>query len=201
MDDGGFLQFENEGYIYDLFEKYQKDKKNVPPEWAYFFQGLELGSVSDGAVTAGAVDGERIVEYFKRNGHLYAKTNSLVEGRSFDVSEFLSYFSLSKKDLSQKVSAPSLGIADISIQELVDKLVGAFASDIGLQTFVPLHSEQEEFLTKKLWEREALSKEEVVLAVKEVGKAKLLEDFLQKKFLGAKRFSVEGGESVLSLLK
>ena len=59
----------------------------------------------------------------------------------------------------------------------------------------------EDWLHKEINTREKISKESLVNGLKEVGKAKLLESFLHKKFLGAKRFSVEGGESVLSLLK
>jgi 2-oxoglutarate dehydrogenase E1 component len=204
MQDNEFLHFENEGYIYDLFEKYQKDKASVPKEWLRFFQGMELAeSVPfQGALSNGqGFDAGRIVDYFKSSSHLFARTNALAETEVFDDEKLLAHFSLKKEDLSQVVSVASLDIKEISLQALIDHLKKIYCAGLGVEFYSPEGSEEEEFLHSRISKREKITKEEILKAFKEVGKAKLLEDFLQKKFLGAKRFSVEGGESVLSLLK
>lgn len=204
MQEDEFLHFENEGYIYNLFEKYQKDKGSIPKEWLRFFQGVELAetaSFQGNFVQSSTFDAERVIDYFKSSGHLFAQTNALVEAQMFDQQKLLERFSLKKEDLNQVVTAPSLGIKDITLQELIDRLKEIYCSGVGVEFYSPEGSEQETFLHRKLSSREKTPKQELLNALKEVGKAKLLEDFLQKKFLGAKRFSVEGGESVLSLLK
>ncbi|MCH9617178.1 MAG: 2-oxoglutarate dehydrogenase E1/E2 component [Chlamydiia bacterium] len=200
MQEDEFLHFENEGYIYDLFEKYQKDKSAVPKEWLRFFQGVELGEGASGGSAKG-FDVERVVDYFKSCGHLYADTNSMVERKEFDKQKLLEHLSLKEQDLNQKVSVNSLDIKEITLNSLIDRLKDIYCGSLGIEFFTPQGSPQQDFFHKEVFHAEEISQAMMVNALKEVGKAKLLEDFLQKKFLGAKRFSVEGGESVLSLLK
>ena len=99
------------------------------------------------------------------------------------------------------VSVNSLGVKDITLDSLIKRLKDVYCNNLGIEFFTPEGSKAQDFLHKEIFDGEEIAKDALVNALQEVGKAKLLEDFLQKKFLGAKRFSVEGGESVLSLLK
>lgn len=209
MQEEEFLHFGNERYIYQLFESYQKDKSSVPVQWLRFFQGMELASsvelTSNAPVAEGKYSGnfdlQRVIDYFKRYGHLFANTNSLLTTKEFDLNVLLSELNIKQEDLDSIVSIKEWNIPDCKLSELINILQQRYCNGLGIEFFGVDDKAMEDWVHTEINTREAISKEEIVNALKEVGKAKLLESFLHKKFLGAKRFSVEGGESVLALLK
>ena len=118
MQEEEFLHFGNESYIYNLFEDYQKDKNSIPKEWLRFFQGMELVSESPSravATSAGGFDVQRVIDFFKREGHLFAKTGSLLPVKEFDINKHLSHLNISKEDLSSVVSVKEWGISECTL--------------------------------------------------------------------------------------
>jgi len=203
MIDNEFLHFENERYIYNIFDQYKKEPTSVPTEWVRFFQGMELSDSkpSINTTTYAAFDPTRVVEYFKKFGHLFAKTNSMAGEKAFSLENFLTELSLKKEDLSSIVSVKELGLSNITLSNLIDRLKKIYCEGIGVEFFGTKELEREAFIHSYLTKMEGVNSLDFKNALKEVGRAKILEDFLQKKFLGAKRFSVEGAESVIALLK
>ena len=202
MNEEEFLHFENEGYIYTLFDQYQKDHKSVPIEWVRFFQGMELTTpVKTNNQQGECLDVQRVIDYFKKYGHLFAKTNSLQAQKPFNLDQMLEYTQLSKADLLQLVSAKDYKEKNIPLAELIEILKQNYCGGFGLEFFQEDQPEKAMFFQNAMNHKESIPTVTLVSALKEVGKAKLLEEFLHKKFLGAKRFSIEGGESFLSLLK
>ena len=198
MQENEFLHFENEKYVYEMHERYTKGGSDIPIEWVRFFQGMELNQTS-GSQSQG-IDSYRVINYFKKYGHLHADTNSIVGHKSFDMDVFLAHTHLTKEDLTKTVKTPGLKKESMKISELVSDLQKIYCDGLGVEFISTGLKKHEEFFHNEVIKRN-VSKEELIHGFKEVAKAKLLEDFLQKKFLGAKRFSVEGGESVLTLLK
>ncbi len=200
MSDMDFLHFGNESYIYDIFEKYQKDRESVPLEWGYFFGGVELsgGSSSKESIK---IDPQRVKDYFKRYGFLYANFNPLGEKKIFDKDHLLLFLNLTHSNLKELISIEDWNIGKCSLLECIDTLVSRYCKDLGVEFFAGGNIDQEDWFHKQINQRAPISKDSLVNGLKEVGRAKLLEDFLQKKFLGAKRFSVEGGETVIALIK
>ena len=199
-----FLHFGNENYIYDLFENYQKDKNSVPKEWLRFFQGMELTNSTDArerGVIDNKVDLQRVIDYFKRYGHLYASSNSLEKQNLFNIRDLLNYLKVSSEDLNEMVSIKDWNISECKLSTCIDILAKRYCGSLGVEFFSGTDKEIENWFHKEINTREVISKDSLINGLKEIGRAKLLEEFLQKKFLGAKRFSVEGGESVLSLIK
>lgn len=199
MQEEEFLHFGNEKHVYDMHERFTRGDKDVPVEWVRFFQGMELSKGSEGVSSQG-IDSYRVIDYFKHYGHLYAKTNSLFGQSSFNLDHLLLMTGLSKGDLGQLVSTPGFNKPEMALSELIKELKKIYCKGIGVEFYSNGEKEKEDFIHNAV-KNCSSSKEEIIQGFKEVGKAKLLEDFLQKKFLGAKRFSVEGGESVLSLVK
>ncbi|MCH9620703.1 MAG: 2-oxoglutarate dehydrogenase E1/E2 component [Chlamydiia bacterium] len=197
MQENEFLHFENQGYIYEMYERFQKQDKDLPAQWLYFFQGMELNQETP--TSNQSTDTQRVIDYFKKFGHLYAKTNSLFGKKVFDLERFFKDLSLTKEDLTKVILTPGFKKDQMPLSEFIEELKSIYCEGIGIE-FITSNKEKEDFLHQEVTQRH-VSKDEIINGLKEVGKAKLLEDFLQKKFLGAKRFSVEGGESVLTLLK
>ncbi len=203
MIDNEFLHFENERYIYNIFDQYKKEPTSVPIEWVRFFQGMELSDskASVNTFSDTVFDTQRVIDYFKKFGHLYAKTNSMKGAKVFSLENLLTELSLKKEDLSNIISVKELGLSNITLSELIDRLKKIYCEGIGVEFFGTGEVEMETFIHSHLIKMEEVNSFDFVHALKEVGRAKILEDFLQKKFLGAKRFSVEGAESVIALLK
>ena len=195
-----FLHFGNEGYVYDLYKKYKSGHNDIPTEWIRFFQGMELGENNENFNPNQEIDSQKIIGYFQRNGHLYANTDSMIPHHKFNIDKILSDLSISSKDLKREISCAKYNFQNKPLSEYIEFLKSKYCSGIGYEFYHIEDQKRRNWWTDKINNKPLPDKDQLVAALKEVGKAKILEKFLHKKFLGAKRFSVEGGESVLALI-
>jgi len=190
MQEEEFLHFENERYVYEQYERYQKDPYVLPIEWIRFFQGMELSFSKEITVKdKSLLDKDRIVSYLKEKGHLFAQTNSIEGKKECTIETIFEKLSVDQRELPSE------------FLQSIESVKNIYCGKVGLEFFEDEDVEKRVFFETAMKQRGEISNLHLISALKEVGKAKLLEEFLHKKFLGAKRFSIEGGESVIALLK
>lgn len=146
-----------------------------------------------------------LIEAYRSRGHLFTKTNPVRERRHYEPTLDIENFGLSKEDLTKKFnSATELGISGAAtLQEIIRHLETIYCDSIGIEY---MHIENVE---EKKWIREwlhinenhpNLSAGEKTEILHKLNQAVAFENYLHTKFVGQKRFSLEGGESLIPAL-
>ena len=217
MDRFSFLNAVHAEYIDDLYEKYKKYPDSIDPSWKSFFQGFDFGqqaySEEDFSETV-AVDKsipEKIRKEFKvinlingyrSRGHLFTKTNPVRNRRTYKPTLDIENFGLTKEDLETKFDAGEvLGIGgNHTLSEIIQHLQEMYCQSIGVEYMYIRKPEVVEWIQKwlnKNLNQPKLSTEEKRQVLHKLNEATAFEDFLHKKFVGQKRFSGEGVESII----
>ncbi len=215
-------------YIENLYQTYRKDPNAIDPSWSYFFNGFDYaadnGNGASNGASKGATNGQAIaasnvglsaipqkemavmslIDGFRHRGHLLSTTNPLKPRRDHHPGLSPKDYGLTDEDLSKTFFAgETLGLKNATLQQIVTRLQGIYAANIG---FEYSHIDNKE---QRLWLREriendvhtegyALSESKKRRILQKLNEAVGFEDFLGKKFIGKKRFSLEGGESTIS---
>ena len=159
-------------------------------------------AVTDMAVRQDRVD--QLVRAYRVRGHSLAELDPLGRPRPQHPELELAYYGLTEEDLDRPFSARTLGGPSVrTLREIIDHLRATYCRSIGVQY---MHIDD---VTIKMWLQDAmedtqnrrqLSRDEQLRILTSLTDAEIFEQFIQKKFLGAKRFSLEGGESLIPLL-
>jgi 2-oxoglutarate dehydrogenase E1 component len=222
MDKFSYLSNAHTDYIDNLYATYKANPSEIDPQWQKFFEGFEFSqSYSDGTQSAEiktsvidsvpsgaslekefAVAG--LIEAYRNRGHLLADTNPVRKRKDRKPRLQLSDFGLSESDLSGRFSAASLlNMSGSTLQEVIDRLKAIYQSKIGFETGYIRDVEQQKWLQNKI-ENEWLNfKPSVELKRRiftKLNEAVVFENFLHTKYIGQKRFSLEGGESTIPAL-
>ncbi|CAM1334559.1 2-oxoglutarate dehydrogenase E1 component [Tenacibaculum aestuariivivum] len=212
MDKFSFLNAAHTGFISDLYEQYQKNPDTVEPSWRSFFQGYDLAnenySLTDEEVSVEVPDAVRkeflvidLINGYRTRGHLFTKTNPVRDRRKYTPTLDIDNFGLSNSDLSTVFNAGgTLGIGSTTLSKIIEHLKAIFCDSIGVE-YMYLRSPDE-----LKWWQDRLSKnanhanydeEAKKYILTKLNQATTFESFLQTKYVGQKRFSVEGGETLI----
>jgi 2-oxoglutarate dehydrogenase E1 component len=211
-----FANQANAALIDQNYEAWRQDPSSVDPTWAAFFEGFELGNTAapggNGAVPEKAAPvGEvplqtrvdALVYAYRTLGHTIAHTDPLAKHRPQNPLLSLSEFGFSEKDLDLSVSSKFIfGGKAMRLREMVAKLESIYSSNIGFEF---MHSQnprvrnwlRERIETRGDWSVDAKTKTRML---RHLMKVEMFENFLHTRFQGVKRFSVEGGEALISAL-
>jgi 2-oxoglutarate dehydrogenase E1 component len=217
-----FSQFgANASFIRELYSHYRSDPSSVGEPWTEFFRELEgtyLTQTATGAsfslpeaVTLELVKKQaevsRLIDLYRSNGHFKAKINPLSQGivtRSEKEELQLESHGLGAADLDTPFFTEGLlteGTASLS--EIVSKLQDTYANTVGFEYMHLTEQAEREFLRLKI-ERDGKPSYPVTtkkFLLKAISDAAELEALLHKRFVGAKRFSVEGGETASAMIQ
>ena len=217
MSDYSFISNAHPGYIEEMYQKYKTDPESVDGGWATFFKGFEFASGANGGSNGAAgttasmkdVDKEfgvmSIIHGFRDRGHLLSTTNPIRERRDRAPHLDLSDYNLSDSDLNKVFAAGTeIGLPNATLAEIIAKLKSIYCANIG---FEYAHIENRE---KRMWLRDKIESrtlqdygfdlEQKVRILKKLNGAVGFEKFLHTKYIGQKRFSLEGGESTIAAL-
>lgn len=223
MDRFSFLNAVHAEYIDNLYEKYKKYPDSVNPSWRSFFQGYDFASqsyngysISELTVVKSSDVGipEQIHKEFKvinlinayrKRGHLFTKTNPVRSRRVYVPTLDLENFGLGEEDLDATFEAAEiLGLGTTAtLREIVQHLKDMYCDSIGIE-YMHIRNPEiiswiQNWLNKNL-NHPVLSTEEKRQALHKLNEAVAFERFLHTKFVGQKRFSVEGNESIIPAL-
>ena len=146
-----------------------------------------------------------LIEVYRRHGHRHADINPLLSGqRNGQVHFDLERFGLSTSDLDRLAYTGDLPLPERApVREVIAALEATYCNRIGFEVYHVESDEERQWLLNAIETTSGqvqLSPEEERLLLEKVSSASLLEEFLHRKFLGAKRFSVEGAESLIPML-
>jgi 2-oxoglutarate dehydrogenase E1 component len=218
MDKYSFLNAAHTAYFAELYDKYLSNPDDIEPSWRAFFQGYDFGTESaleDGALVDGVAfqipehlekefNVVKLIDGYRTRGHLFTKTNPVRDRRSYTPTLELSNFNLSESDLEDVFDAGSiLGIGSKTLKEIIKHLESIYCDSIGVEYMYIRNPEQRQWIQDKLNindNQPNFSKEEKLHILKKLNEAVSFENFLHTKYVGQKRFSLEGGESLIPAL-
>ena len=205
----------NADVLDDAYARWQRDPLSVESSFAAFFEGFELGAIqpaqkngnSAGPGTCG--DGglqtrvDALVYSYRTLGHLNALTNPLQETATEHPLLALRELGFEEKDLDLVVSSKFfLGGQAMKLREMIAKLRAIYSSEIGFEYMHIQNPRVRNWLREKIEARGAwtLDVPTQLRMLRHLVKVEAFEQFLHTRFLGVKRFSIEGGETLFSAL-
>lgn len=210
MKDFSFVTNAHPSFIEGLYQDYLQQPETVDSEYKKFFEGFDyaygrVGEQSTGQGIAPAQLSKEMSVYqyirdFRKRGHLLSKTNPIRPRMNRQHHLSLTDFNLSDADLNTRFYAGKyIGLENATLQEIVDKLHKIYAGKVGIQYTYVTNVEAHDWIQNSF---EAFMMEELPLDVQKRILEKLnygviFEKFLQTKFIGQKRFGLEGGESMI----
>lgn len=228
MDKYSFLNAAHTAFFAELYDKYVSNPDSVEPSWRAFFQGFDFGMESalddldiqtstDGA--SAIVNGRtmqvpqslqkefqviRLIDGYRSRGHLFTKTNPVRERRKYEPTLALENFGLSNADLDTVFDAGSiLGIGPSALKDIVGHLERIYCDAIGVEYMYIRTPERIQWIQDWLNVNDnhpKFSADQKKSILRKLNEAISFENFLHTKYVGQKRFSLEGGESLIPAL-
>jgi 2-oxoglutarate dehydrogenase E1 component len=198
--------------IEENYRRWQGNPQSVDSGWAAFFEGFELGNLPqlDGATAADArevalqtrVDG--LVYAYCSLGHTIARVDPLAETRPRNPLLSLREFGFSDADLDLRVSSKFfLDDRAMSLREMVSGLKRIYADSIGSEFMHIQDPRVREWIRKRLETRphkHATPAAVQVALLRALLESESFESFLHTRYVGQKRFSLQGSESLMVIL-
>ena len=210
-------------YIEALYEQYQRDPSTLPEEWQHFFRGFEFGfarsetasepepdqttlqSIEEATEGLLVLEGvQALVQAYRQMGHFVARLDPLgYDRRSLPLLD-LAEFGLAEEDLDKTVgNGGFLGRTDGTLKGLLSKLKTTYCRSIGVEYMDIPDKEQRDWLQERIepcLNNPNLSEEATRRVLARLIAAEEFEQFLHTRYVGQKRFSLEGAESMVPLL-
>ncbi len=228
MDRFSFLNAAHSQLIEDLYQQYKKYPDSLEPSWKAFFQGFEFAQEdygdqdsSSASVVQYAAQTENskeisenvkkefkvlnLIDAYRSRGHMFTNTNPIRERRHYEPTLDIENFGLTKEDLNQTFnSATEIGIKTAAtLEQIIARLEKVYCGSIGVE-YMHIHDVSEKIWIRKWLQRSenqaVLTEEEKIEILHKLNQAVAFENYLHTKFVGQKRFSLEGGESLIPAL-
>lgn len=217
MDNFSFLNAAHSGFFAELYEQYLKDPDSLEPSWKAFFQGYDFansdflkGEIVEGVSPQIPDDLQKefkvinIINGYRSRGHLFTKTNPVRDRRTYLPTLSIENFGLDKDDLDNVFNAGEIiGLGPQPLSVIIAHLEEIYCDSIGVEYMYIRKPEIISWIQNKLNINNNQPK--FSLAQKKKLMSKLIEavsfeNFLHTKYVGQKRFSLEGGESLIPAL-
>ena len=212
MDSYSYIANAHPDYIDELYKSYLRDTESVDETWKKFFEGFEFGqSTYNGTSKVGNIPADtkeimvrNLIWHYRTYSHLKADTNPVRERRSHVATFDIEQFGLDKNDLNREFEVGSeVGLGKATLKDIVNKLKWIYLGRIGFEYNHIREPEILDWLMTKI-ENEGNdyvpTKEDKLRILSKLNEAVVFENFLHIKFLGQKRFSLEGGENTITAL-
>ena len=198
-----------------LYTQFLKDPNSVDKSWQDFFRGFEFARTDYSKDSAGSGTGNtkisenvskefaviNLINGYRTRGHLFTKTNPVRNRRKYKPDLGLDVFDLSEKDLDTVFHAGTeIEIGDAKLKDIVEHLQKTYCQSIGVEYMFIRNPNLLTWLQERMETSKNIpnfSKKEKWSILKKVTEAVTFENFLATKFVGQKRFSLEGAESFL----
>ena len=220
MDNYSFLNAAHTAYFAELYDQYLQHPDSVEPSWRAFFQGFDFGLESNGTtqlITTPESQGVevpedlqkefrvvKLIDAYRSRGHLFTKTNPVRDRRKYTPTLDMENFGLSQADLSTVFNAGEImGIGPSSLKVIIEHLKRIYCDSIGVEYMYIRNPEKLNWIQKRLNVNDNhpnFSADQKKHILKKLNQAVSFENFLHTKYVGQKRFSLEGGESLIPAL-
>lgn len=212
MDKYSFLNAAHTAHFAQLYDQYLINPDSVEPSWRAFFQGFDFG-VENGAeyvhdkIPEAVLKEFRVVKLidgYRGSGHLFTRTNPVRERRKYKPTLAIENFGLTHEDLDTVFSAGEIiGVGPAKLADIIVHLERIYCESIGLEYMFIRHPQRVNWIQKwinKNGNHPSFDDNEKKHILKKLNEAVAFESFLHTKYVGQKRFSLEGGESLIPAL-
>ncbi|MCD6543080.1 MAG: 2-oxoglutarate dehydrogenase E1 component, partial [Flavobacteriaceae bacterium] len=206
MDRFSFLNTIHTEQIAELYEQYLKEPDAVEPSWRSFFQGYDLAN-SDYAINE-SEEGQQIpqqvfkefkvidlINGYRTRGHLFTKTNPVRNRRTYVPTLAIENFGLQKEDLKTIFNAGSIiGLEPKALEDIIFHLEKIYCDSIGVEYMYIRKPEEIQWWQEKLNDNDNhpnYDPDTKKYILSKLNQAVTFEQFLQTKYVGQKRFSLE----------
>ncbi|MBT5976004.1 MAG: 2-oxoglutarate dehydrogenase E1 component [Flavobacteriales bacterium] len=207
MDKFSFLGNGDVNAVENMYKQYKKNPESVEDGWARFFEGFDFFQTTygDAAVSEDTLKEFRVINLindYRSRGHLFTKTNPVRERRKYLPTLDLEHYDLADSDLDTVFNAGvEIGIGPAPLKDIVSHLKATYCGSIGSEFMYIRKVEEVNWLKEKIDPNQPnISKENKLKILRKLNEAVGFESFLHKKFIGQKRFSLEGGEALIPAL-
>ena len=223
MTDYSFIDNAHPNFIDTLYEQYLQNPDSVEESWRLFFKGFDYGSYANGngaetgngTAEAPPVSSEAqldelrafaMIIAYRNRGHLKSTTNPIKKRKDRKPYLDLSNFKLTEAHLDRVFRAgEEIGLKNATLRQIIARLETIYCGNIGFE----FHHIQDR--TKRYWLRDRIEEhtpqnqfnltvDEKKRILQKLNGATVFERFLHTKFIGQKRFSLEGGETTIAAL-
>jgi 2-oxoglutarate dehydrogenase E1 component len=216
MKDFSYITSSHPSYIEQLYQEFSRSPESIDPDLRKFFEGFDFavtqieGKPSSAALASGTeIDWRkelgvyRLILGYRNKGHLIAKTNPIRERKDRGANLDLGFFGLSEADLDATFYAGNLiGLGTVTLRAIQEHLQKCYASHVGIEFKYISNQEKINFLTTEMEEKftAPLPFEKKKRILEKLNQGVIFEKFLHTKYIGQKRFSLEGGETTIAAL-
>ncbi len=222
MKDFSYITNSHPAYIENIYNDFVANPDNVDPEMRKFFEGFDFAigkveSSSNGKSNVAAANGKpvdvqslqkefsvfQLIRAYRKKGHLIAKTNPIRERKDRRANLQLSNFGLGDSDLTTNFEAGKfLGMPGATLKDIITKLQKSYTSSVGVEYSGMNDQERIEWLANEVENdfHKPFTKEEKKCILEKLNQGVIFEKFLHTKYVGQKRFSLEGGETTIAAL-
>lgn len=195
--------------IEHLYQSYTKDPQSVDIGWQKFFEGFDFARTNyeDGGEIPENFQKEfkvlNLINGYRSRGHLFTKTNPVRERRKYEPTLAIENFGLEPADLETIFQAgDQIGIGAATLKDIISHLEETYCQSIGIEYMFMREPERLEWFRNKIEikNRPQFDGARKLNVYKKLVQATNFEAFLGKKYVGQKRFSVEGGEALIPAL-
>ncbi|MGF7232255.1 2-oxoglutarate dehydrogenase E1 component [Arachidicoccus sp.] len=217
MKDFSYITNSHPAFIEELYADFVKDPADIDPEFRKFFEGFDFAVANETTSTANAANNAsfdavaltkelnvyKLISAYREKGHLIAKTNPIRPRKDRHANLGLRYFNLSDADLDTHFQVGQyIGLPNATLKQIVERLDSIYCASVGVEFTYVNDPEIENWILnaaeKTLLEKPSLKKRKRNL--EKINQGVLFEKFLHTKYIGQKRFSLEGGEALIPAL-
>ncbi|WP_297868694.1 2-oxoglutarate dehydrogenase E1 component [uncultured Flavobacterium sp.] len=224
MDRFSFLNAAHTAFFADLYEQYLQNPDSVEPSWRSFFQGFDFAQANYGSEEVAqqisyVASGDsveisekmqkefnvlKLIEGYRTRGHLFTKTNPVRDRRVHGPSLALENFGLSQADLNTVFDAAKIvNMKPSTLADIIKHLDNVYCQSIGVEFMYIRDPKVQEWIKNRLDindNQPNFSADQKKHILKKLNEAVSFENFLHTKYVGQKRFSLEGCEAAIPAL-
>jgi 2-oxoglutarate dehydrogenase E1 component len=229
MKDFSYITNSHPSFIEGMYQQFIQDPNSVDPDLKKFFEGFDFAmqngtdktmnvvTTGQNNVTATAsvssdhsninwakeIAAYRLILGYRNKGHLIAKTNPIRERKDRHANLELASFNLTEADMSNTFNAGNLiGLGETSLQNIITHLQNAYTKNIGIEFKYISDQTKVDWLTNEMEHNfsDAITLDQKRRILEKINQGVIFEKFLHTKYIGQKRFSLEGGESTIVAL-
>jgi 2-oxoglutarate dehydrogenase E1 component len=213
MKDFSYITNSHPAFIEGLYQDFLKDPHSIDTDLKKFFEGFDFATTNGSSqVVSSQTDSinwmkeikvYRLILGYRNKGHLLAKTNPIRTRKDRGDNLDLAFFGLSDADLDNTYQAGSLiGLGAASLRKILAHLQNCYANHVGIEFKYISDQKKIDWLTAEMEQKftQPIAIEKKKRILEKLNQGVMFEKFLHTKYIGQKRFSLEGGETTIAAL-
>jgi 2-oxoglutarate dehydrogenase E1 component len=220
MKDFQYITSAHPSYVENLYKDYVNNPNSVDEDLKKFFEGFDFAvdnnlaangkasaTISTSTTTVTNLDKEfavyQLIQAYRKKGHLIANTNPLKKRKDRHANLDKENFNLTDADLNTTFEAGKfLNLTNATLKDIIAHLNKSYTNHVGVEYSALNDIKKIQWLSNEMEVKfhEPLNLDIKKRALQKLNEGVMFEKFLHTKYIGQKRFSLEGGESTIVAL-